>query len=195
MWRYFLPTRIFSGSGVLKNNQTVFKENGTKALVVTGRSSARLSGALDDTIEILKNLDVPYALFDGVEENPSFETVEKGGRIMGENDCDFVVAIGGGSPLDAAKAISTLNKNKGITCDDLYRGDSLAAFPIIAIPTTSGTGSEVTPYSILTDSNGTKRGFGMSSTFPIVSFLDARYTLTMSHEVTQIGRASCRERV
>lgn len=184
MWRYFLPTRVFSGSGVLKINQTVFKENGTKALIVTGRSSARVSGALDDTIEILMNLDVPYVLFDGVEENPSFATVEKGGKIMGENDCDFVVAIGGGSPLDAAKAISTLNKNKGITCDDLYRGDSLAAFPIIAIPTTSGTGSEVTPYSILTDSNGTKRGFGMSSTFPIVSFLDARYTLTMSHEVT-----------
>jgi alcohol dehydrogenase len=79
------------------------------------------------------NLDVPYVLFDCVEENPSFATVEKGGKIMGENDCDFVVAIGGGSPLDAAKAISTLNKNKGITCDDLYRGDSLAAFPIIAI--------------------------------------------------------------
>ncbi|MBP7200654.1 MAG: iron-containing alcohol dehydrogenase [Mesotoga sp.] len=184
MWRYFLPTRIFSGSGVLKSNQTVFKENGTKALVVTGRSSARLSGALDDAIEILKNLDVPYALFDEVEENPSFATVEKGGKIMEENDCDFVVAIGGGSPLDAAKAISALNKNREITCDDLYRGDSLVAFPIIAIPTTSGTGSEVTPYSILTDGNGIKKGFGMPSAFPIVSFLDAGYTLTMSREVT-----------
>jgi alcohol dehydrogenase len=52
MWRYFLPTRVFSGSGVLKINQTVFKENGTKALIVTGRSSARVSGALDDTIQI-----------------------------------------------------------------------------------------------------------------------------------------------
>ena len=184
MWRYFLPTRVFSGSGVLKENAGLLRETGTKAFIVTGRNSARISGALDDLYEILKVIEIPHFLFDEVEENPSFDNVEAGKRALLESECDFVIAIGGGSPLDAAKAMAVLAKNPELSCKELYGGSNLMALPVIAVPTTSGTGSEVTPYSILTDSNGIKKGFGMPSIFPVLALLDPVYTLSMPWSIT-----------
>jgi len=184
MWKYFLPTRVFSGTKTISHNNELFREIGTNAFIVTGRSSAIKSGALDDVQEVLDALDIPSTLFDEVEENPSFSTIEKGGKMLSNSACDFVLAIGGGSPLDAAKAISVVGKNGNCSCRDLFGGKDLPAFPIVTVPTTSGTGSEVTQYSILTDPEGSKKGFGMPSTFPRISFLDARYTVTMPVDVT-----------
>ncbi len=184
MWKYFLPTKIFAGIEIITKNAELLREVGTNAFLVTGKSSAKKCGALDEVLTVLRGLDIPYFVFDKVEENPSFATIEKGGRKLSANGCDFVIAIGGGSPLDAAKAISVIGRNSEYNCRDLYTGQHLPAFPIITIPTTSGTGSEVTPYSILTDGEGTKKGFDMPSTFPYISFLDPRYTVTMPTDVT-----------
>ncbi|MDK2943761.1 MAG: hypothetical protein PWQ24_476 [Mesotoga sp.] len=183
MWKYFLPTRVFAGRQVISQNGELLKEFGTKAFIVTGKSSAKKSGALDEVLRMLEALDIPSSIFDEVEENPSFFTVEKGGRLLSENECDFVIAIGGGSPLDAGKAISAVGMN-GCSCEDLYKGKNLPSHPIVAIPTTSGTGSEVTQYSVLTNADGQKKGFGMPSIFPAISFLDPRYTVTMPLDVT-----------
>lgn len=184
MWKYFLPTKVLAGEGVVSKSAEVFRETGTKAFVVTGKSSAKKSGALEEVVNALSNFDIPYTVFDEIEENPSFDTVERGGEALAKSGCDFVVAIGGGSPLDGAKAVSVLGKNPEISCANLYNGASFKAYPIIAIPTTSGTGSEVTQYSVLTDREGDKRGFGMTSIFPAVAFLDSSYTFTMPWPVT-----------
>ncbi|HDP77453.1 MAG TPA: iron-containing alcohol dehydrogenase [Mesotoga infera] len=184
MWKYFLPTKIFAGVEIIVQNAGLLGEVGTSAFLVTGKSSAKKCGALDEVQSVLKGLDIQNEVFDEVEENPSFATIEKGGRRLSASGCDFVIAIGGGSPLDAAKAISVIGRNSGSNCRDLYKGQHLPAFPIITVPTTSGTGSEVTPYSILTDGEGTKKGFGMPSTFPYISYLDPRYTVTMPTDVT-----------
>ena len=85
MWKYFLPTRVFAGRQVIGQNGELLKEFGTKAFIVTGKSSAKKSGALDEVLRMLEALDIPSSIFDEVEENPSFFTVEKGGRLLSEN--------------------------------------------------------------------------------------------------------------
>lgn len=185
MWRYYLPTHVFFGETVVEKHGKVMQECGAKALIVTGKRSARLSGALHDVIKVLTELKIPYVHFDEVEENPSFETVRKGAGLLRKENCDFVIAIGGGSPLDAGKAMAIMGTDPDLKVTDLYDRDSyLFSLPVVAIPTTSGTGSEVTQYSVLTDDEGNKKGFSTPHAFPMYSFLDPRYTVTMAEEIT-----------
>ena len=129
---FLLPTKVLFGSGCVKDRQTVWIL-GKKAIIVTGRQSAKASGALDD---VTASLEMDYVLFDEVENNPSLETVARGGQLAVEEGCDFIVAIGGGSPLDAAKAIgywrSTMLNRSAFTI-----GWDKPALPITAIPTTA----------------------------------------------------------
>ncbi|ACR80214.1 MULTISPECIES: iron-containing alcohol dehydrogenase family protein [Kosmotoga] len=185
MWHYYLPTHVFFGETVVEKHGKVVQECGAKALIVTGRRSARLSGALHDIIKVLTELKIPYIHFDRVEENPSFETVRKGTELLRKENCDFVIAIGGGSPLDAGKAMAIMGTDPDLKVEDLYDRESyLFSLPVVAIPTTSGTGSEVTQYSVLTDDEGNKKGFATPHAFPMYSFLDPRYTITMTEETT-----------
>lgn len=183
---YFLPTEILHGPEVVKRHAERFKEFGRKALLVTGRESARRSGALDDVTAALEQCGIAYEVFDQVENNPSLENVAAGGRAARRFEPDFVIGIGGGSPLDAAKAIAVLAVNR-FGPEKLYEGDyPNRPLPIVAVPTTAGTGSEVTPYSILTlASKQTKAGFGDRSLFPRIAFLDYHYTESLELEITR----------
>lgn len=155
---------------------------GKKALIVTGKSSARKSGALDDVLSVLPG---EYVVFDQVENNPSVATVMQGGAMAKEHGCDYVVAIGGGSPLDAAKVMAILAVND-VHPLELYKGGwKNRALPIVAIPTTAGTGSEVTQYAVLTvDEEETKKGLGGPDMFPQVAYLDPNYTSSLPRDVT-----------
>ncbi len=126
-----------------------------------------------------------YEVYDQVGENPSFEMLRDARRRYSNEDFDFVIGLGGGSPMDFAKAISVLLKNPDLSVPDIYdthKYDSM--YPVVAIPTTSGTGSEVTQYSVITDDEGNKSGFGTPFTFPTLSFVDPAYTRTMPKELT-----------
>ncbi len=184
MWNYYIPTKIMLESGILKNNGTLFDGFGKKAFIATGRNSAKASGALDDVIKCLRENSIEYVVYDEIMENPSFGCVESGAKVAVQEKCDFVTAIGGGSPLDAAKAMAVLAVNPSWKAENLFRDKIESALPLVAIPLTSGTGSEVTPYSILTDRENNKKGFGSDHVFPKLSLLDPEYTLTMSEEVT-----------
>ncbi|HOO32656.1 MAG TPA: iron-containing alcohol dehydrogenase family protein [Thermotogota bacterium] len=184
MWKYDIPVKLFQGEKCVLKNGSVFSLFGNKAFIVTGKHSAKASGALDDVLGVLRGMGIAYTLFDDVEENPSFATVEAGARKMAEEQATFCIVIGGGSPLDAGKAMSALAKNQGYKPEDLFIDPNPSAFPIIAIPTTSGTGSEITPYSILTDRFNNKVGFASQYIFPVYSFLDPRYTFTMPRSIT-----------
>lgn len=182
---FYVPTRLVYGEGCVQANDQYFQGFGRRAFVVTGAHSAERSGALDDVVAVLSDKGIAYEQFAGVENNPSLENVETASAAARQFEPDFIVAIGGGSPLDAAKAVAVLAVND-MTAEQLYsKAWPRPPLPILAIPTTAGTGSEVTPYSVLTiPDKETKQGFGGPDLFPKVSFLDWRYTESLPRDIT-----------
>lgn len=182
---YFMPTRIIMGEGCILQNSSIFSSLGKKALIVTGKNSAKINGSLDDVISALKKENIGYCIFDRVMSNPTVDCVYDGAKQARGNDCDFVIAIGGGSPMDAAKAIAMLAK-QDIPKENIFsRTHTEDVLPMILVPTTAGTGSEVTPYSILTnDTLQTKMSIASPQFFPKTAFLDAEYTKNLPHDIT-----------
>lgn len=178
---FFMPTKLVFGQDVVKKAGAGLAL-GKKALIVTGRSSARLSGALDDVLEALSG---EYVLFDRVENNPTGENCQEGAELARSENCDYIIAIGGGSPLDAAKVMAVLAVNEKSPLELYAQGWEKKPLPIVAIPTTAGTGSEVTPYAVLTiHEEETKKGLGGPDLFPAVAYLDPKYTASLPLQVT-----------
>lgn len=180
-----LPTKIVMGKDCVQSNGDLFSSFGKRAMLVTGRNSAKLNGSQADVIKVLEARDIAYVVYDEVQSNPSIDCVRMGAIFAKKEKVDFIIAIGGGSPIDAGKAIAILAKND-ITDDELFNaGYSNNLLPVIAIPTTAGTGTEVTQYSILTnDKAKTKTGIASPYIFPKVAVLDAKYMTTLSKVVT-----------
>ncbi len=176
--RFYMPTMIYEGENILFEQELLFKELGKKALIVTGKTSAKVCGALDDVIEILNKYTIEYSIFNSVKANPPIEQTVEGAKL-GEG-ADFVIAIGGGSPMDTAKGIAILLKHgRDNYIEKLFGNKNYDAIPVIAIPTTTGTGSEVTPYSVFTD-NKLKTKLSMPRRiFPKYAFIDLKYFKTM----------------
>lgn len=184
-FKFYMPTKVLFGKGIVKKSIDEIKNYGSKAFIITGKRSSKINGSLDDVESVLKEANIQYIIFDEVEENPSIETVEKAAIIGRENDVNFIIGIGGGSPIDAAKAIGAMIKNKELTGETLFTNRKLESIDIIAVPTTSGTGTETTQYSILTDHKSeTKKNLGQII-FPKLSLVDPTYTMDMRIEVTR----------
>ncbi len=175
----YTPTKVYSEAGCVAAHAAELRALGTRAMVVTGRSSARKCGALAHVTAALG--DTPFVVFDRIEENPSIETVMAARDIAVREGVDFFIGIGGGSPMDAAKAISLMTANPAETEAVFYDGSRvLPYFPVACVPTTCGTGSEVTPYAILTrHALQTKKGIS-HKIFPALALLDAAYLQSMS---------------
>lgn len=184
MIKYFMPTEVLMGESIVSQSGELFKRFGKKALIVTGKHSSKKNGSLDDCCAILSQMGIGYSVFDEVEENPTLETIAKASIQGIKEKTDFIIGIGGGSPLDAAKVIGILIKNPEITIDTIFDVPALSSLEVIAIPTTSGTGSEVTPYAIVTDHRSqTKRNIG-HKVFPALAFLDPSYTYDLPYSIT-----------
>jgi alcohol dehydrogenase class IV len=183
-FKFHIGTKVFFGKDCIRDNSAEFSKLGKKAFIVTGRSSARRSGALDDIMGALGSSGIEYIIFDKIDNNPSLENVCSASREARLAGADFVIGAGGGSPLDAAKAVAVLATNNIEPLVLFGNSFSCKPLPVAAVPTTAGTGSEVTPYSILTRHDlKTKMSFGNEMTFPSAAFLDARYTLSLSPNV------------
>ena len=182
---FFVPTRVLAGAGCLDTHAALFKALGTKALIVTGRRSAVSTGAGADVVRALDSQGIAHLLYDKVPPNPGLTEIREAAALARSQGVDFIVGIGGGSPLDAAKAVAVLAAND-ISDDALFQPPfPHPALPLAAVPTTSGTGSEVTPYAILTnDKVQSKSNVGHESLFPRLAFLDARYTEKLPRTVT-----------
>jgi alcohol dehydrogenase class IV len=182
---HYLPTRIIYSDKAVRKGFIYLNALGKKALLVTGKSSAQKSGALADVLAVLDSLKIENVLYDKVEENPTLETVMEGAKLFALNNCDFVIGIGGGSPIDTAKAISLTSANN-LDIEHIYDTASFKkVYPIVAIPTTAGTGTEVTQYSVLTDASKLKKaGFGHDLAFPSLALVDPAYTLSLPYSVT-----------
>ena len=153
MAQFGVRTRIISGlnSARQATGKEVAGSGGKKALVVTDKGVAD-AGLVQPIIESLEAEGIEYAVYDGVKPNPTVQVADEGYKQLQSAGCDTVVAIGGGSSIDAAKAIGVLATNGGKALD--YEGrDRYTKEPalVIAIPTTCGTGSEVTPGAVLSD--------------------------------------------
>ncbi|MBQ8341055.1 MAG: iron-containing alcohol dehydrogenase [Clostridia bacterium] len=182
----YMPVRVLAGRGILAQNADKLAL-GHHALIVTGRNSARLCGALDDVIATLEKVEISYTVFDQISENPPLLTCYEGGQIATRSGADFVIGIGGGSPLDAAKAIAAFAANPTLVPMDVYDSEKRVnvSLPIVAIPTTAGTGSEVNPYSVLTLPDGErKKTFTADCSWPQIAFVDPKYTDSLPHKTT-----------
>lgn len=182
---FYLPTRIIFAEHAMQTAAEHIASLGRKALIVCGKTSAKTSGALDELLEVLQQSKMDWVEFAQVGENPDIHTVIRGKELLVKEVCDLVIAIGGGSPIDAAKAISLAAAND-LKADEIYNVSLMhKAYPIIAIPTTAGTGSEVTQYSVLSiPEQKRKAGFGTDLAFPKLAILDPRYTLSLPEKVT-----------
>ena len=184
-FKFYMPTKVLINRDVVIENSKEFKGLGKKALIVTGKYSSKQNGSLDDVKVALEKEDIEYIVFDKVEENPSVETVCLASELGRAENVDFIVGIGGGSPIDAAKAIGVMIKNRELTRETLFTSKKLESIDIVAVPTTAGTGTETTQYSILTDHNDrTKKNLGQEI-FPVLSLCDAKYMMGMNLDVSR----------
>lgn len=182
---YFLPANIVFGCGTAAQTGELTKPYGKKALIVTGKSSAKKSGLYDKINNSLKNAGLDTVLFDQVSQNPLTTTAEKGAEFAKKNGCDVVVAIGGGSIMDCAKAAAFLAVNEGNINDYIYNvKKSDSALPIVLIPTTCGTGSEGNGFAVLTNpANGDKKSLRCNAIVAKVSIVDPECMMTMPRKV------------
>jgi alcohol dehydrogenase class IV len=178
---------LLFGRGCLEHLKTL---RGGRALIVTGGSSMRKSGILDRAIGFLAEAGLESLVFGGVEPDPSFSTVLRGARAMRDFGPDWIIALGGGSAMDAAKAMWVYYEHPELS----RLADILppAAFPIlrgrarlVCIPSTSGTASEVSRSIVITDdASGLKHGIGNMEMMPDIAICDPEVTLTMPPSVT-----------
>lgn len=186
MHTFHLPTRVFFGSEALRLGAPYLPQLGRKALLVTGRTSARKSGAWEDINWSLRQRGVEFVLFDEIEENPSLQSVHRAAEMCREHGCDFVIGVGGGSPMDSAKAVAAIVGSKLEGHEVWDAGRITDVLPVVCMPLTSGTGSEVTPYAVLTDvEHNRKAGFGTEAMLPRLALCDPRYTLSVPPRVTR----------
>ena len=191
MFKYLMPTKVICGENSVKDNKDELIL-GSKCMIVTGKTSGKKSGALGDVTDVLNEKGIDYLVYDCIGNNPTIEECAEGGRAAKEFGADFLIGIGGGSPLDATKAIAVYAVNEPIEgsdfeMHDVFKGNfKRKPLPMAAIPTTAGTGSETTPYSILTlHKINNKQSFAHPDVFYKVAFLDGRYTVNLPLQVAR----------
>lgn len=182
---FYCPTKIFFGIGVVSTHRDQLTQLGKKAIIVTGGNSSKINGSLEDMMSALNSVGIDYRVFDQVEQNPSVKTVFDAAEIARDFKADFVIGIGGGSPLDAAKAVAVMAVNN-ITEQQLMAHQwTNSPLPIVVVPTTAGTGTEVTRAAVLTvDWAETKLTIFDDALYPTIAFLDASYTDKLPWRVT-----------
>lgn len=185
----YVPTNIIFGSGKVKelHNQQL---PGKKAMIVISNGKSTKANGYLDTVEAeLKQAGVETVLFDHVEANPLKSTVMAGSRFAHDNGCDFVVALGGGSVMDAAKVMAFMATNPGDVWDYIYGGTGKAMprqsvpLPLVCITTTAGTGSEADAYGVISNDE-TNEKIGFLAEFPVLSIVDPELMLSVPPKFT-----------
>ncbi|MGG4492803.1 iron-containing alcohol dehydrogenase [Brevibacillus reuszeri] len=188
------PTLIYFGMGEIQRLGQEAKTLGQKALLVTGGSAAKRTGLLDRVQILLEEAQVEFVLFDKIEPNPRTATVDAGAALAREHRCDFVLAVGGGSVMDASKAIAAAAKS-GRPIYDYMRGNPTGsnqmlvpvqdALPLLTVPTVAATGSEANNISVLTHwDTHEKSSINGPALYPKIAILDPSITFTVPARVT-----------
>ena len=179
------PSLIVNGPGAVREVGSLAKGLGHKALIVTDNFLEKL-GLLNDIKKSLETAGISYAIYDKVVTEPVMDYTEEGLKIYQKEKAEFLIAVGGGSPIDTAKGISALANNPGKMSD--FEGANKIpkqGAPLIAIPTTAGTGSEVTQFTIITDTTrNVKMLIGSPNIMPRIALVDPMMTLQMPQGIT-----------
>ena len=181
---FIVPGQMISGSGALDMAQETFGTLGKKAMIVTDKVMIDL-GNCAKVENALKSQGVEYTIYSDIAGEPTDLMIEKGLTQYKEENCDFLVALGGGSPIDSMKAIGSLVKNGGNISDYMGKVIDVEMPPMVAIPTTAGTGSEATQFTIITD---TKKDIKMllkgKVLIPSLAVIDPQFTMTAPPKIT-----------
>ena len=176
-----IPVNAVGGKNVVREKGSLMAPLGKKALIVTGRHSAKLSGALDDVTAALDANGQSYIVFDEMSENPLVSVCARAGALARSEGCDFIIGIGGGSSLDGARAASVYAANDFADPMDIYKLEFTTAMPLVTVGTTAGTGSEVDASSVLTsDEKGIKKSIHRPFMFAKIAYCDPKYSASMS---------------
>ena len=185
---YYMPTRIFFGAGSVKKLSRAPLPAG-RGLLITGGSSTTKLGYVDKVCAALAEAGHEMTVYRDVQPNPTIENVRECAAIAREQECTFVVGLGGGSSIDTAKAAAVMATNDGDWWDYVYGGSGKGQkiknqpLPIVAITTTAGTGTEADPWTVVT--NGEEKiGGGNDKTFPTLSIVDPDFMMTVPPHLT-----------
>lgn len=184
MSHFVIPNHTIVGTNVLSEAAPLLKKMGNKAFTVTGRHVA-VSDMMKQLTALLDENGIDCVIFDGITGEPTDTMIEKGVEMLKSSGCDFIIGIGGGSPLDSAKAIAAMAVNEGSIAD--YNGKEITGeiLPLAAIPTTAGTGSEATKFTVITDSEkGIKMLLKGDVLVPKLAIVDSSFTVGTPKSVT-----------
>ena len=176
--------KIFFGEGALKNAALELSGLGTKALIVTGKIITK-TGLTQELQNFLSSLKIESVVFNDLPGEPDDKMIMSGVQVFKFENCDFIIGLGGGTPLDTAKAISAMSVLPGKMID--YKGKELNGnfAPLVLIPTTAGTGSEVTRYFVFTNTGtNEKLLYKGDSLLPKLAVIDYNYTISAPESIT-----------
>ncbi|WP_408608140.1 iron-containing alcohol dehydrogenase [Anaerosacchariphilus polymeriproducens] len=179
-----MPKKVVTGENALKDAEQFFKSYGKKALIVTDSVMVQL-GNCAKVEEALNNQGVSYVVYAEINGEPTDIMIEKGLELYKNEECDFLISVGGGSPIDSMKAIAALVTSGGKISDYMGKVIEKETPPTVAIPTTAGTGSEATQFTIITD---TKKDIKMLLKGPVLmpslAINDPQFTMTAPDFIT-----------
>ena len=185
MPKYYMPTMLLSGRNCIKRHPKRLI-HGKRCMIVTGKRSAIVSGAMGDVTDVLEEHGIKYDIYNSVTSLTGISEIYALGGKMRENGDDFVIGIGGGTTLDVAKAAAVYAANE-MEPMDIYKEEyPVRPLKVVCVPTTAGTGSDTTQYVMMSlDDVHIRRSFRSNKCFPYATFLDSRYTMTLPIEVTR----------
>lgn len=182
--QFIMPNKVVTGENALKDAEQFLKSYGKKALIVTDSVMVQL-GNCAKVEEALNNQGVAYVVYAEINGEPTDIMIEKGLELYKKENCDFLIAVGGGSPIDSMKAIGALATNGGSISDYMGKVIEKEIPPTVAIPTTAGTGSEATQFTIITDTkNDIKMLLKGPVLMPSLAINDPQFTMTAPNFIT-----------
>lgn len=187
------PTHLIFGAGALSRLGGIAGKFGKRALLVTGGGSIKRNGIFDRAVKSLTDAGVSVFECEGVEPNPRISSVKRGAAIARKNKCDLVIALGGGSTMDASKAMAAAVLYDGDPWDMIFHGQEkvhipTTALPIIAVPTLAATGSEMNCGAVISNEETSEKSFVQTEClYPQVALLDPELTLSVPKNQTAYG--------
>jgi alcohol dehydrogenase YqhD (iron-dependent ADH family) len=192
-FEYQNPTRLVFGAGSLSRLGEMASQYGKRALLVTGGGSVKLNGTFDRAVKSLSEAGISVYECEGVEPNPRITSVNRGATTARADDCDLVVALGGGSVMDAAKVMAAAVFYDGDPWDMIYHGQPdpyipTRALPLITVPTLAATGSEMNCGAVISNEETKEKSFVQADClYPKVALLDPELTLSVPQDQTAFG--------
>lgn len=192
-FEYYNPTRLIFAAGALARLGEVAGQHGKRALLVTGGGSVKRSGVFDRAVASLKRAGVSTVECSGVEPNPRITTVRRGAKIARDEGCDVIIALGGGSAMDAAKVMAAAFYYDGDPWDMIFHGQPVPyvptrALPIITVPSLAATGSEMNMGSVISNEETKEKSFVQAQClYPVVALVDPELTMSVPQDQTAYG--------